>query len=69
MVHAHEWGGVFADLVTAVHYRQLHPGLRVAIEPHGGHVWSQLGELNRPMDIGALFLFYWIQGPYFHFRV
>ena len=53
VVHAHEWGGVFADVVTANHFRQLTPGLRIAIEPHGGHVWSQLGEMNRPMDVGG----------------
>jgi len=47
IVHAHEWGGVFADLVMTNHFRQLQSGLRVAIEPHGGHVWSQLGEINR----------------------
>lgn len=53
-MHAHEWGGVFADLVTMNHFRRLQPGLRIAIEPHGGHVWSQLGEVNRPMDVYAL---------------
>jgi hypothetical protein len=47
IVHAHEWGGVFADLVMINHFRQLQSGLRIAIEPHGGHVWSQLGEVNR----------------------
>lgn len=54
IVHAHEWGGVFADVVTMNHFRQLRQGLRIAVEPHGGHVWSQLGEMNRPMDVGAL---------------
>ena len=54
IVHAHEWGGVFADLVTLNHFRQVQPGLRIAVEPHGGHVWSQLGEANRPMDVYAL---------------
>lgn len=54
VIHAHEWGGVFADVVTMNHFRQLQLGLRIAIEPHGGHVWSQLGEMNRPMDVGAL---------------
>lgn len=54
VIHVHEWGGVFADLVTLNHFRQLQPGLRVAVEPHGGHVWSQLGEVNRPMDVYAL---------------
>lgn len=23
LVHAHEWGGVFTDLITAVHFRQV----------------------------------------------
>lgn len=50
----HEWGGVFVDIIMMNHLRQLHPGLRIAVEPHGGHVWSQLGEMNRPMDVGAL---------------
>lgn len=54
IVHAHEWGGVFADLVTLNHFRGLQPGLRIAIEPHGGHVWSQLGEMYQPMDVYAL---------------
>lgn len=39
IIHVHEWGGAFVDLVTAVHLRQLKPGLRVAVIPHGGHVW------------------------------
>lgn len=26
LVHAHEWGGVFADIITAAAYRQLKPG-------------------------------------------
>lgn len=39
-VQVHEWGGVFADIVTYSHYRQFAPGLRIAINPHGGHYWS-----------------------------
>ncbi len=26
VVHAHEWGGVFVDVITSVAYRQLKPG-------------------------------------------
>ena len=36
----HEWGGVFTDIVTYSHYRQFQPGLRIAINSHGGHYWS-----------------------------
>lgn len=54
IIHTHEWGGMASSLVIMNHLRQIHPGLRVVVEPHGGHVWSQLGEQNRPMDVGAL---------------
>ena len=27
LVHVHEWGGVFADVVTATAFRQLKPGV------------------------------------------
>ena len=43
-----------SSLVVLNHLKQLRPGLRIVVEPHGGHVWSQLGEHNRPMDVGAL---------------
>jgi hypothetical protein len=36
----HEWGGLFAALVAYSHFRQFRPGLRIAINPHGGHYWS-----------------------------
>ena len=36
----HEWGGVFTDIVTYSHFRQFRPGLRIAINSHGGHYWS-----------------------------
>ena len=36
-------GGVFADIVTYSHYRQFGAGLRIAINPHGGHYWSHPG--------------------------
>lgn len=31
-------------------FLQLKPGLRIAIEPHGGHFWSSQGQVQRPMD-------------------
>lgn len=33
---------------------QLKPGLRFAIEPHGGHFWSSQGQVQRPMDVISL---------------
>ncbi len=30
VVHVHEWGGVFVDLITASAYRQLKPGTSFA---------------------------------------
>ena len=95
VVHGHEWGGSFVDLITAQHFRQagtppsrrrcvsagccahglagsgsqctrgvcgsqaggdaqVKPGLRVAVEPHGGHFWSTQGQIQRPMDITSL---------------
>ncbi len=44
----HEWGGVFADIVTYSHYRQFAPGLRISINPHGGHYWSTQARHLRP---------------------
>lgn len=40
MLQVHEWGGVFTDIVTYSHFRQFRPGLRIAINSHGGHYWS-----------------------------
>ncbi|CAL8462880.1 g2414 [Coccomyxa elongata] len=54
VVHAHEWGGVFVDVITSVAYRQLKPGLRVVVEAHGGHFWSTQGSVQRPLDITSL---------------
>ena len=39
-LQVHEWGGVFTDIVTWSHFRQFRPGLRIAINSHGGHYWS-----------------------------
>ena len=39
-MQVHEWGGVFTDIVTYSHFRQFRPGLRIAINSHGGHYWS-----------------------------
>jgi len=33
---------------------QIKAGLRVAIQPHGGHFWSSMGQVQRPMDIVSL---------------
>ena len=33
---------------------QVKQGLRMAIEPHGGHFWSTQGQIQRPMDITSL---------------
>ena len=39
VLHVHEWGGAFVSAITMSHFRQLQPGFRVVVEPHGGHVW------------------------------
>ena len=36
----HEWGGVVTDILTYSPFRQFRPGLRTAINSHGGHYWS-----------------------------
>ena len=46
VLHAHEWGGAFVDVILASHFRQLPPGFRVIVEPHGGHVWYALACLQ-----------------------
>ena len=33
---------------------QINPGLRIAIEPHGGHFWSSQGQVQRPLDVVSL---------------
>ena len=32
----------------------MKPGLRFAVEPHGGHFWSSQGQVQRPMDVISL---------------
>lgn len=54
LVHGHEWGGVMVDAATASYYRQLRPGLRLAIEPHGGHIWCAYMRLRCPCCVFAL---------------
>ncbi|KAK9809161.1 hypothetical protein WJX72_010415 [[Myrmecia] bisecta] len=54
IIHAHEWGGVFDPLATWAAHHQLRPGLRLAVEPHGGHQWSTQGMRQRPMDMVSL---------------
>lgn len=46
-VQVHEWGGVFTDIVTYSHFRQFRPGLRIAINSHGGHYWST--QVHQPL--------------------
>ena len=29
VIHVHEWGGVFVDVITASAYRQLKPGVHL----------------------------------------
>lgn len=36
VVHAHEWGGVFVDVITSVAYRQLKPGACPDVCKHPG---------------------------------
>lgn len=33
---------------------QVRPGLRIAVEPHGGHFWSSQGQVQRPLDVVSL---------------
>lgn len=35
-------------------HAQVKPGLRVAVEPHGGHFWSTQGQKQQPMDVMTL---------------
>ena len=55
VLHGHEWGGVLSYVALLL---QMHPerwpGLRLMVEPHGGHMWSQIGSPTRPSDIYAL---------------
>jgi hypothetical protein len=46
VVHVHEWGGIFKDLALYIHMQQGPAGCRLAVEPHGGHVWSQQGRVR-----------------------
>lgn len=43
VVHAHEWGGLFQHASLYTRLRLSRPGLRLIIEPHGGHVWAMQG--------------------------
>ena len=47
MLHGHEWGGAFVDVIISSHFRQLQPGFRIIVEPHGGHVWC--GPAHEPL--------------------
>ena len=48
VLHGHEWGGAFVDVIISSHFRQLQPGFRVIVEPHGGHVWCS------PTDVAGM---------------
>ena len=41
-------------LTMALNVVQMKPGLRFAVEPHGGHFWSSQGQVQRPMDVISL---------------
>ena len=44
-----------ADHLTWLHlHEQIKPGMRMAVEPHGGHFWSTQGQVQRPMDVVSL---------------
>ncbi len=54
VVHAHEWGGGLQPIAALLAARMNKPGLRLAIEPHGGHYWSTQGGQQRPTDVMTL---------------
>ena len=54
LIHGHEWGGVLAGLVTLSHFRQLQPGARAVIVPHGGHMWSLQWKPARGLSVEPL---------------
>ena len=55
LIHGHEWGGVNALLALVLHLDpDRYSGVRLLIEPHGGHMWSRIGSERRPVDVSAL---------------
>ena len=53
LIHAHEWGGGLSQLAILISTRPK-PGLRLVIEPHGGHFWSTQGTRRRVLDLFTL---------------
>ncbi len=53
IIHTHEWGGGMQQLAALVSMRRK-PGLRLVVEPHGGHYWSSQGTRQRPTDLFTL---------------
>ena len=53
ILHTHEWGGGMQQLAAWVSMRRK-PGLRLVVEPHGGHYWSSQGTRQRPTDLFTL---------------
>ena len=53
IIHTHEWGGGLQQLAALVSVRHK-PGLRLVVEPHGGHYWSSQGTRQRPTDLFTL---------------
>ena len=54
VVHAHEWGGALQPVAAFLAARMGKPGVRLAVEPHGGHYWSTQGSRQRPTDVMTL---------------
>ena len=53
IIHTHEWGGGMQHLAALVSMRRK-PGLRLVVEPHGGHYWSTQGTRQRLTDLFTL---------------
>ena len=55
IIHGHEWGGVMAYLALILRLEpERFPGVTLSIQPHGGHLWSEIGGSGRSSDMGAL---------------
>ncbi len=49
VVHVHEWGGVFVDVITASAYRQLKPGTSLSVVvPHACSLLLHTPEMYHP---------------------
>lgn len=54
VILSHEWGGLLAPLAAAMYYRQLRPGMRLAIQPRGGHVWARSWKADQWLGVQDL---------------